>query len=116
MLARLEIADFRNLAAVRLDCAPGLNLISGDNAAGKTSLLEAVYLLGRARSFRTQRPAELIRRGAAHWRLVARLGTWIKYIPEPVVTGFTAGIAVIIFSSQVKDLLGLTMASVPADF
>ncbi|MFO1357081.1 DNA replication/repair protein RecF [Plasticicumulans sp.] len=74
MLARLEIADFRNLAAVRLDCAPGLNLISGDNAAGKTSLLEAVYLLGRARSFRTQRPAELIRRGAAHWRLVARLG------------------------------------------
>ncbi len=45
-----------------------------------------------------------------------RLGTWIKYIPEPVVTGFTAGIAVIIFSSQVKDLLGLTMASVPADF
>lgn len=75
MLARLEIADFRNLAAVRLEAAAGLNLILGDNAAGKTSLLEAIYLLGRARSFRTTRPAELIRRGAAHWRLVARLGT-----------------------------------------
>src|SRR5689334_11448080 len=37
---------------------------------------------------------------------LARLGTWIKYIPEPVVTGFTAGIAVIIFSSQVKEFLG----------
>lgn len=73
MLARLEIADFRNLAALRLDCGPGLNLIGGDNAAGKTSLLEAIYLLGRARSFRTARPAELIRRGAAHLRLVARL-------------------------------------------
>jgi len=46
----------------------------------------------------------------------ARLGTWIKYIPEPVITGFTAGIAVIIFSSQVKDLLGLDMDQVPADF
>jgi len=47
---------------------------------------------------------------------VARLGTWIKYIPEPVVVGFTAGIAVIIFSSQVKDLLGLELAQVPAEF
>ncbi len=47
---------------------------------------------------------------------LCRLGTWIKFIPEPVVTGFTAGIAVIIFSSQVKDLLGLQMASVPAAF
>lgn len=46
----------------------------------------------------------------------ARLGTYIKYIPYPVVTGFTAGIAVIIFSSQVKDLLGLQMDDVPADF
>ncbi len=46
----------------------------------------------------------------------ARLGTWIKYIPEPVVTGFTAGIAVIIFSSQVKDLLGLSIDKVPAEF
>ncbi|WP_243050339.1 sulfate permease [Dyella sp. RRB7] len=45
-----------------------------------------------------------------------RLGTLMKYMPQPVITGFTAGIAVSIFSSQVKDVLGLTMASVPADF
>jgi SulP family sulfate permease len=45
-----------------------------------------------------------------------RLGTWIKYIPEPVVTGFTAGIAVIIFTSQLKDLFGLSMSREPADF
>lgn len=45
-----------------------------------------------------------------------RLGTWVKYIPQPVVTGFTAGIAVIIFSSQVKDLLGLSIDKVPAEF
>lgn len=46
----------------------------------------------------------------------ARLGTWIKYIPKPVVTGFTVGIAIIIFCSQIKDLFGLQMDSVPADF
>ena len=45
-----------------------------------------------------------------------RFGDWIKYIPEPVVTGFTAGIAVIIFTSQIKDLLGLTTGDVPAEF
>lgn len=47
---------------------------------------------------------------------VARLGTAIKFIPYPVIVGFTSGIAVIIFSSQVKDALGLEMGDVPADF
>jgi SulP family sulfate permease len=46
----------------------------------------------------------------------AGLGTWIKYIPQPVITGFTAGIAVIIFSTQIKDLLGLQMDAVPGEF
>ncbi|RKQ70393.1 SulP family inorganic anion transporter [Oceanibaculum indicum] len=45
-----------------------------------------------------------------------RFGTYIKYVPQPVVTGFTAGIAVIIFSSQVRDLLGLEIERLPADF
>jgi SulP family sulfate permease len=47
---------------------------------------------------------------------VARLGAAIKFIPHPVVIGFTSGIAVIIFSSQVKDFLGLRMGEVPAEF
>ena len=45
----------------------------------------------------------------------ARLGTFIKYIPYPVVTGFTTGIALIIFSSQIGDLLGLSLTHVPGD-
>ncbi|MFT3761966.1 MAG: SulP family inorganic anion transporter [Pseudoxanthomonas sp.] len=45
-----------------------------------------------------------------------RLGTLMKYMPQPVITGFTAGIAVGIFSSQVKDMLGLRMGAVPAEF
>ena len=47
---------------------------------------------------------------------LARFGGAIKFIPYPVVTGFTSGIAVIIFSSEVKDLLGLRMGAVPAPF
>lgn len=47
---------------------------------------------------------------------LARMGALIKFIPYPVITGFTSGIAVIIFSSQVKDFLGLKMGKVPADF
>lgn len=45
-----------------------------------------------------------------------RLGTYIKYIPYPVVTGFTAGIGLLLISTQIKDLLGLEMEHVPADF
>ncbi|HXC05190.1 MAG TPA: SulP family inorganic anion transporter, partial [Bacteroidia bacterium] len=47
---------------------------------------------------------------------IVKLGSIIKYIPHPLIVGFTTGIALIIFSSQVKDFLGLQMASVPADF
>lgn len=47
---------------------------------------------------------------------IAKLGNTIKYIPYPLIIGFTTGIAVIIFSSEIKDLLGLKMGSVPADF
>jgi len=47
---------------------------------------------------------------------LARMGGLIKFIPYPVVTGFTSGIAVIIFSGQMKDFLGLKMGAVPAEF
>lgn len=46
----------------------------------------------------------------------ARLGSVIRYIPHPVTVGFTSGIAVIIFSSQMRDFLGLPVVSLPADF
>ncbi len=47
---------------------------------------------------------------------VLRLGTIIKYIPYPIVVGFTSGIAVTIFTTQIKDLLGLNIDNVPSDF
>lgn len=47
---------------------------------------------------------------------LVRLGNMIKFIPYPLIVGFTTGIATIIFSSQVKDFFGLKMGSVPGDF
>ena len=47
---------------------------------------------------------------------LARLGQFLRFIPHPLITGFTAGIAVIIASGQVKDALGLRMGAVPAEF
>lgn len=46
----------------------------------------------------------------------ARLGSVIKFIPYPLIVGFTSGIAILIFSSQIKDFLGLTTGAVPAGF
>jgi SulP family sulfate permease len=46
----------------------------------------------------------------------ARLGAVIKFIPHPLIVGFTSAIALIIFSSQIKDFFGLTMGAVPSDF
>lgn len=47
---------------------------------------------------------------------IFKLGTIIKFIPYPIVIGFTSGIALTIFATQIKDLFGLTMTNVPADF
>src|SRR5437899_6666576 len=47
---------------------------------------------------------------------IARMGTMIKYIPYPVTMGFTSGIAVLIFTTQIRDFLGLQIARVPSEF
>jgi DNA replication and repair protein RecF len=74
-LQSLDICDFRNIETAALSFSPGLNLVSGKNAAGKTSLLEAIYCLGRVRSFRTHVSAQPIRDGQAAFRLVGRVVT-----------------------------------------
>src|ERR1700678_3656652 len=63
-LRRVQVTDFRCLQSAALDLDSRFTLISGANASGKTSLLEAIYILGRGRSFRTRRLEHLIRRGS----------------------------------------------------
>jgi len=61
MLSKLEIQNFRNLAQVEIELAAGLNIFRGSNAAGKTNLLEAIFLLSTGKSFRTARNRDLIK-------------------------------------------------------
>ena len=73
-LHSLRLADFRCYRSLSLDLPVGLTLITGDNAQGKTSLLEAVCLLLRLQSPRTATPRELIRMGATGFGVAGRLG------------------------------------------
>ena len=63
-LRRLEVQRLRNIERAEVELSEGQNLLVGDNGQGKTTLLEAIYLLGATRSFRGARPGELIRKGA----------------------------------------------------
>ncbi len=62
-LSYLTVADFRNVESVHFEPGGRFNLLHGLNGQGKTNLLEAVYLLGSPRSFRTSRLSELVRHG-----------------------------------------------------
>jgi DNA replication and repair protein RecF len=62
-LAHLRLRDFRNYARSDTDFAPGFHLLLGDNAQGKTNVLEAIYLMATLRSFRGVGGAQMIRHG-----------------------------------------------------
>ena len=63
-LSKLTLRDFRNYEALELDCDPGVNLIVGNNAQGKTNLLEAIAYAGSGKSFRALKQSEMVRFGA----------------------------------------------------
>src|SRR2546430_3835657 len=62
-LAHLRLRDFRNYTRLDADFVPGFHLLLGDNAQGKTNILEAIYLLATLRSFRGVGGAQMIRHG-----------------------------------------------------
>ena len=72
-LETLYLRSFRNYAEETVEFSPGVNLIVGDNAQGKTNLLEAVSFLGSGRSFRAQKTGELIRFGAEFGELSGKI-------------------------------------------
>ncbi|MEY2700117.1 MAG: replication/repair protein RecF [Pseudomonadota bacterium] len=73
VFSRIHIHGFRNLAVQEIDLAPGFNFITGDNGSGKTSLLEAFYVLIRGRSFRSAITSHAIRLGESSLQVFARL-------------------------------------------
>jgi DNA replication and repair protein RecF len=74
-LTQLHIRNFRNLENTQITPVNGVNLIVGDNASGKTSILEAIYYLSHIRSFRTQYVTDIIFRQSPYLQLVANLET-----------------------------------------
>jgi DNA replication and repair protein RecF len=81
-LAHLRLRDFRNYARLDADFSPGFHLLLGDNAQGKTNILEAIYLMATLRSFRGVGGAQMIRHGAKGYfvggKIVGQGGREIK--------------------------------------
>lgn len=71
----LNITDFRNITAEKIQCAPHFNFFYGDNAAGKTSLLEAIYYLSTGKSFQTSAHETVIQNNKNDFVLFARLNS-----------------------------------------
>ncbi len=101
-LSHLTLTNFRNFIQLELDLNPGVCVFFGANAQGKTTLLEAVYLLAIARSFRAENEREVVNFGAAlqgEPALVGgaiekreeRLAVYIGYQPQPVRGATSAG-------------------------
>ena len=72
-LNSLKIEHLRNISLAQLIFSPGINLIAGENASGKTSLLEAIALLVQGRSFRTSRIDQLIQHHTSGFTLVGKI-------------------------------------------
>ncbi len=73
-LASLQLQHFRNYDSLSLSFSPGLNVVFGDNAQGKTNLLESIYFLATGRSHRTSRDQDLIQEGAPTLTAKASVG------------------------------------------
>jgi DNA replication and repair protein RecF len=80
-LSRVQVTDFRCLQSAVLDLDVKFTLISGPNASGKTTLLEAIYVLGRGRSFRTPRPQHLVRTGAERFVVFGEVDNAHRSVP-----------------------------------
>lgn len=108
-LCRVQVTDFRCLHQGALELDPQLTLVSGPNASGKTSVLEALYFLGRGRSFRTRKSNVLIRAGAEHLLVVGELdqaGRRVSLGVEASADGVRARMG----GESVKSLVALALA------
>ena len=107
-LSRLQVTDFRCLQSAELELDPQFTLISGPNASGKTSLLEAMYVLGRGRSFRTRRLEHLIRHGVERFVAFGEVDSANRRVPMGV-EGSRAGIRAQIDGDKPSSLAELAL-------
>ncbi len=107
-LRRLQVTDFRCLQTADIELDSRFTLITGPNASGKTSLLEAMYVLGRGRSFRTRHLDHLIRRGAGRFVVFGEVEFGDRRVPVGV-EGSTDGTRAKISGSAVPSLAELAV-------
>ena len=107
-LRRVQVTDFRCLQSAALDLDPRFTLISGPNASGKTSLLEAIYVLGRGRSFRTRRLEHLIRHDTERFVVFGEVEATDRHIPVGV-EGSPSGIRAQIAGARAPSLADLAV-------
>lgn len=77
MFEKFQIKDFRNIRDCSLHLSDGMNIIIGDNGAGKTSILEAINYIARAQSFRTKNVSHIINHQSRYFQLLAILETGV---------------------------------------
>lgn len=125
ILTQLQVRQLRCLQDLQLSPAPGLNVILGANGAGKSSLIEAIHVLGYGRSFRGRVREGVIRTGAAHLEIYAEWldgnqqshraglrhsgGNWearLDGTPVPNLGELCAQVAVVTFEPGSHDLIG----------
>ncbi len=107
-LGRLQVTDFRCLQSAEIHPDLHFTLISGPNASGKTSLLEAIYVLGRGRSFRTRRLEHLIRHETERFVVFAEIDTSTRRVSMGV-EGSRTGIRAQIDGDKPSSLAELAL-------
>ena len=100
-IEQLEIANFRNLEKVSLAPSPQINAVIGNNGSGKTSLLEAIYFLGTAKSFRTAHSKQAIKFGSEQFILFSKIST-------------VGGISVPVGISKDQNSIAIKISNAPA--
>lgn len=111
MLSQLSITHFRNFTEIALQPADKINLLLGENGSGKTSLLEAIHLLGLGRSFRTRALKNTVQFDAKHCRVFAK----IKQTPVGFEYNLNSGITIRLNNAPLKKLSELA-AHLPMQF
>ena len=113
MLAELTIRQLRNISALSLSPSIGINLLLGENGAGKTSILEAIHLLALGRSFRTRSLKQLIQFEQQHLQIISK--TVDHKTPIGLQYGLTSGLEIRLNNAPLKKLSDLA-SQLPLQF
>ena len=83
---KLKLENFRNIKSAQLEFCDGINVITGENGQGKTNLIEALWLLTGAKSFRGSKDRDLINRDCDFARIVSVLDTLARLWLQTLLT------------------------------